>query len=120
MLTLITIIFLTTYATWKIIGLFSQVDYKVQVHEQENFYDMEEVFGYKDGFMVAAGLTAYDGNSQDITDPSIGRLKFVKKSFGWTDTERVEFRDVETQVCNQKELLEGGDTASSHFYELAE
>ena len=57
------------------------------VNDRENFYPFDSEFGAKDGFMVAAAITAFDGSSEDITDLSYGRLKFVMKSWDSTDLE---------------------------------
>ena len=35
--------------------------------------------------MFAARVSAYDGTSSDIIDPSIGEMKFYKKSWGAND-----------------------------------
>ena len=110
---------LSSYAAWKIINLINLVDYTVRVYDQENFYDIKEEFGPEDGFMLAAGLTAYDSSPEDITDLSIGRLKFIKKIFSHS-SRGIRFEDIETKFCNQTELLEGEETPSSDYFELAD
>ena len=38
-LSVFTLILILFYAGWKLVTMFSQEDYKVQVNEQTNFYD---------------------------------------------------------------------------------
>lgn len=54
------------------------------MHEVEDYFSIDEYFGYEDGFMMAAAVTGFDGSPDDITDLSIGRLRFVRKSFDST------------------------------------
>ena len=76
-------------------------DYQVRVHEKSNFYEIEDGFGYEDGFMIAAAVTAFDGSAEDITDLSIGRLRFVMKSFDSSRAENLrQFIDIETGPCD--------------------
>ena len=67
-LTIITLIMTLSYASWKLLTMFEQSEYKIQTHDLENFYDYEEEFGQSEGFAVAATITSYDGISEDITD----------------------------------------------------
>ena len=98
-LSIVTILLLSSYAAWKIINLIKLIDYTVRVYDRENFFDIKEEFGPEDGFMLAAGLTAYDKSPDDITDLSIGRLKFIKKTFSHS-LQGILFEDIETRVCN--------------------
>ena len=118
MLSIMTILLLSSYALWKLANLINRKDYTVRMYDQENFYDIKESFGPEDGFMLAAGLTAYDGNQEDITDLSIGRLRFIKKSFSYSE-KGIQFKDVQTRPCNQTELLQGESTPSSGYFKLA-
>ena len=70
--------------------MWSLEDYKVQVNDQENFYSFKETFGTQDGFNIAAALTAYDGKPDDITDLSVGRLRFITKNWD-SDDPQMEF-----------------------------
>ena len=62
-LSIITLLTLLTYASYKFQTLISYTDYKVQVADKENFYTDNDFFSYDDGYIFAAGLTAYDGKS---------------------------------------------------------
>ena len=82
LLSLITITIIISFSAYKILSLVAHDEYKVQVREQENFYDSSDHFGATSSeFYVAAALTAFDGVQTDITDPQIGALKFYKKSW---------------------------------------
>ena len=75
-------------------------DYKIQVHEQKAFYDAVDKFNFKDdGFMVGAAITAYDGSAEDITDPSIGELKFIRKSWGLEIP--LTMQEIPSKPCNE-------------------
>ena len=55
----------------------------MQIHE--NQYENNATFGYSDGFMVAAAVTAFDGSSVNIQDPEVGEVKFYLKSWDVED-----------------------------------
>ena len=102
-LSILTILSVLIYAVFKFNSLVNRNDYKVQVYSQENFFEAKDEFTYETGFTLAAGITSYDGNPDDITDPSIGEVKFYMKSFGsglFTDP----FVELETRRCEKDEL----------------
>ena len=71
------------FAAYRLTALATNLDYKIQVHDQKYFYDSTDEFTFKDNrFMIAAAVTAFDGSSEDITDPEIGQVKFYMKRFG--------------------------------------
>ena len=67
------------------LALVSFDDYKVQLHEKENFYNTTDPFGSEQEFMIAAALTAYDGDPSSIEDPSYGQLRIFMKKWGEND-----------------------------------
>ena len=82
LLSLLTAILLVGYGAYKIEELATNSDYKIQIHDQRYYYDADDEFTFEDhGFMIAAAITASDGNPDDITDPEIGEVKFVMKTF---------------------------------------
>ena len=95
LLSLITITIIITFSAYKILSLVSYDEYKVQVREKENFYEASDHFGPTTSeFYVAAALTAFDGDSNDISDPQIGELKFYKKSWSGSSSDN-DFLKVE-------------------------
>mmetsp|Transcript_24759 Transcript_24759/g.30942 ORF Transcript_24759/g.30942 Transcript_24759/m.30942 type:complete len:199 (-) Transcript_24759:1123-1719(-) len=118
-LSVLTVVLMLFYAGWKLLAMFTLTDYIVRVHDQDNFYAFTEGFGVEDGFMVAAAVSSYDGSPEDITDLSIGRMKFVKKTWDGTDPIKgaLKFVDVNTEPCDQDKLF--GRTSDTRFYELA-
>ena len=55
------------------------------VQGKDYFYDLRDEVNFVEGdFAVAAAVTDYDGNQEDITDPSFGELKFYKRNWGGT------------------------------------
>ena len=102
-LTIFTLIITLSYTSWKLLVMFEQTEFKIQAHDQENYYDFEEEFGTNEGFALAAAITSYDGSSEDITDYSIGRFIFVKKEWDGSDKtkkDKIDFKILETEPCN--------------------
>lgn len=58
--------------------MFGFNDYQIIVHEQENFFNSTDEWGNSE-LVMAATVTAFDGSSVDITDPTIGEIKFYSK-----------------------------------------
>ena len=75
-LSLVTIVVLVGYASYKMLRLSSMRDYQISLVTNEYFYDSSFTFRQIDGFAVAAAVTSYDGNGDPIEDPSIGTVKF--------------------------------------------
>ena len=70
----------------------------------ENYYSHTDTWGASDGFTLAACVTAYDGSSEVIEDPSVGQLKFYKKSWSGS-AEMAPFSEIASRACTQDELL---------------
>ena len=86
---------------------------------QDNFYEIDDEISFKDnGFMVAAAVTAYDGDPTDITDPSIGELKFYRKAWDNSFHEFGEpFKELEIVTCPDRVFNHDGENQSSRFYQ---
>ena len=53
------------------------------MRDEDNYFDSTDKFGFTDNhFMIGAAVTAFDGKHESIEDPSIGQIKFFKKSWG--------------------------------------
>ena len=97
LLSLLTVFLLIGFATYKLIAISTNSDYKIQVHDQKFFYDASDEFTFQDHeFMIGAAITAYDGSSEDITDPEIGEVKFYMKKFG---DEPIQFVELPSVPC---------------------
>ena len=46
---------------------------------------MRTPFGFDQGFMVAAGVSEYNGETEPIEDPSIGTIKLYLKTWDSED-----------------------------------
>ena len=62
-LSIITLVLLLGYGGYKFSNLLEYEDFKLMKFEQENFYAMRETFGSKNGFMLAAGVSEYNGKT---------------------------------------------------------
>ena len=72
MLSILTVIIILLNAGYKLDTMISLADYKVQVHDLEEYYDSVAQFGTNDGFQVAAAVTKYDGSTEEIIAPEFG------------------------------------------------
>ena len=91
------------FILYKMVQIKEKEVYKILTAQQDNFFSIfDEVSNTNHGFAVAAAITNYDGSSEDITDPSVGELKFYTK--GWGDTGdgenyAVHFIEHESDIC---------------------
>mmetsp|Transcript_13138 Transcript_13138/g.16716 ORF Transcript_13138/g.16716 Transcript_13138/m.16716 type:complete len:106 (+) Transcript_13138:308-625(+) len=72
--------------------------------------------------MVAAALSNYDGGkTKNITDPSIGRLKFVLKEWG-EGIVGIQFRELKTRLCEREDFnfdeLQDKRISKTKFYPI--
>lgn len=104
-LSAITIFTLVIFSAWKLLALVTSSDYKVQVHEQKQFYeDSAKLTLENDGFLMAAAITAFDENPYDITDLEIGELKFIRKR--WGPGIPFTMTPIASKPCNEIENIE--------------
>ena len=54
--------------------------------------------------MLGAAITGLDSNPEDITDPSVGELKFIRKRWG-TDIP-LTMLEIPSKPCNEIENIE--------------
>ncbi len=98
-LSLLTVILLLAYAGYKVLALASNSDYKIQMHDQKYYYPENVVLdSTNNDFIVAAAVTSYDGNPEDITDPEIGELIFYRKE--WGPNIKFDFIPLESIPCS--------------------
>ena len=121
-LSLITISILLPYLIWKTQVIIGQEDFKVYTKELQNYYTMKDEFGMGQKFMIAAGISAYDGSSEDEEDLSVGKLRFILKQWGTDDLEGTGgFRYIElrSRKCSEEDFnLPDGSNSNSQFYQL--
>ena len=78
---IMTVVVMLVYGVYKMTNLVTYSDYAIQMHTKEHFFNDTDAFGSEQEFWLAGGVTAWDGSSLDITDPSIGQVKFYKKDW---------------------------------------
>ena len=108
-LLMITIIF---YATLQSIKLLTFDETDIMVSSRDAYFDSDYL--YSEGLNFAFGLTAYDGDSEPIEDPSIGVLRPYYKTWGLKEDEvGVDFELLSERACNKAELhIDDGVTAN--------
>ena len=84
-LSVFTIILMGSYAYIKLVKLLRYQDYVINESYREHFYETSFTFSQADGFQVAAAVTNFDGNPEEIEDPEIGEVKFYLKQWGIDD-----------------------------------
>mmetsp|Transcript_3956 Transcript_3956/g.4738 ORF Transcript_3956/g.4738 Transcript_3956/m.4738 type:complete len:225 (-) Transcript_3956:1540-2214(-) len=121
LLSILTVMTLLSYATYKFSSLVSYSDYKVQVSNEENFYNADDKFGFPDGYMISAGLVTYDGKSDRVEDPSIAQLKFYAKVYNSSDPSvSFGFREIPTRYCDPADFNQNGTNVDSLFYKTSQ
>ena len=92
---------LLCYGGYKIVDLVSYKGYRLIVANEENFYAVDEVFGFEQGFNIAAGVTSLDGKNDWIEDETIATVKIYLKSWDVYDQDKppIEFRPMKTKPC---------------------
>ena len=71
-MSILTLLTMITYGGFKMSILVNFEDYKVQLREINEYYEVTESLSASDGLMLAAGLTEYDGKSSIVEDPQYG------------------------------------------------
>ena len=101
-LSLWSLVILITYVSWKLLSMTNNKNFRAIENMHDNYYDYSDEFGISDGFMIAAAVTAYDGSPEEITDLSVGRLKFVVKNWDSSDPSHsgIKFEDVKAAKCD--------------------
>ena len=84
MFTILTLVLVISYSTFKFIDLIELNDYKIQEEKREKYYQHDVPLTQEQGFQVVAAITAYDDSSEIIEDPEIGTIKIYIK--WWRDS----------------------------------
>ena len=97
-MSLLTTIIISMFTGYKLLGMADNAEYQVLTSRKDYFYELRQEVNWMEGdFAVAAAVTKYDGDQNDITDPSMGEIKFYMKS--WGSAVRGGFRPVPQQTC---------------------
>ena len=117
---LILIIIVCTYAYIKVDVFLLKKDVDILFSTQKNYFNETYVFDHDKGLNFAVGFTAFDTETEDILDPSYGRIAFIKHAWG-TDENGVPFsvyEEIESHTCTKEELGLEGD--NSRFMPIEE
>ena len=101
-LSILTLILVISYSTYKLIDLTQLNNYKIQEEKLEKYFQHNEPFTQAQGFQVAAAITSYDGSSESIEDEEIGTIKMYIKWSGEdnpeaTEDQKVGFSEIKTK-----------------------
>lgn len=59
---------------------------------------------------MAAGLSDYSGGkNKNITDVSMGQLRFIMKSYGYGEISGINFKELETRPCTDADFNYAAD-----------
>lgn len=120
-LSLITFLIMGFYSVYKIMTLFAITDYRIMKATSENYFDVLPGFSERDGFSIAAAVTAYDGSPEPIEDPEIGTLKIYLKYWGHPQFgEDFGFKELKTELCDPARDFNNleGTVSTAPFYAL--
>ena len=103
-MTVILLIAIAFYATLQSIKLLTFDETDVMVSWRDAYFDYN--YTYSRGLAYAFALTAYDGNSEPIEDPSFGVLRPYYRSWGLKDLDHigVELDSIPERACSKAEL----------------
>ena len=104
------IIIVCAYAYIKVDVFFLKKDIDIMAAIQDDFYDEHYVFDHSKGMNFAFAFTAFDSETEDILDPSYGKLAFVR--YEWGETEDGEYfynlDEIPSHTCTKEELALDG------------
>ena len=64
----------------------------------DNFFTPDDVVTYENGFNIAAALTKYDSETEDILDPTYGEIVF--KRYFWGTQEDGEYKSGREKISS--------------------
>ena len=119
-LSVLTVAIMLSYAYLKLIKLQSYQDYVINEAYREQLFDTKFALSQANGFQVAAAVTNFDGNPEEIEDPEIGEVKFYLKQWGIDDdSPSISFKEVKSRPCEEKDFNLGArllsESESSFF-----
>ena len=79
---LLLIIIVSAYAYIKIDVFLLKKGMNIMTSTQNDFYDSNFTFDYSAGLNLAFAFTAYDSETEDILDPSYGKISFIRYEWG--------------------------------------
>ena len=100
MLSFLTLLIVLSFFAYKLVALITFQDYQIQVHDLEEYFTSTKLFSLEDGFILAGGVTAFDGSSTAIQDLSIGSVKIYAKN--WSGSEEGDtgmFQELDSRFC---------------------
>ena len=73
---------------------------------QKKFFSYDYTFDNSQGLNIAIAFTAYDEETEDILDPSYGKIEFVRNRWGMDENGEIYnlFEHIETHMCTKEEL----------------
>lgn len=117
---LILLAIVLAYAYQKVDVWMNKKDIDIMSSLQTDHFDADYVFDYSQGLNFAFAFTAYDSETEDILDPSYGRIIFSR--YAWGELENGEYfvkiDEIPSHTCTKEELGIEGDNSS--FFPLPE
>ena len=79
MLSILTLLLVIIYGSFKMSTLVNMYDYSVQVRSVGGYFEETQKFHARNGLMFAAGLSTFSDQTEVEEDPSIGVIRFYWK-----------------------------------------
>ena len=110
----ILLIIVSAYAYQKVDVWMNKKDVDIMSSLQKNYFSADYVFDYSQGLNFAFAFTAFDSETEDILDPSYGRITFSR--YKWGEQQNGDyysgFEEIPSHTCTKEELGIEGDKSS--------
>ena len=104
------------YAFQKTNIMIGKTDDYVMTSTQDSFFDLEYRFGFEQGFNIAVAFTDFNGKTENILTPDIGRIVYRQYTWGSDADNQFLTQDyLPTHVCTNEELGIDRENENSFF-----
>ena len=79
---IILLLIVSLYTYQKIDVYMNKLDVDIMSSVQREHFSSDYIFDYEQGLNFAIGFTAFDTETDDILDPSYGKIMFIKYEWG--------------------------------------
>ena len=109
------LVVVSLYAYQKFDVYLNKLSVDIMTSVQRAHFSADYVFDHEQGLNFAIGFTAFDSETEDILDPSYGKIAFMK--YEWGEGENgdyfAQYTEIPSHTCTKEEL--GIEGANSQF-----
>lgn len=107
------LVVVSLYAYQKFDVYMNKLSVDIMTSVQRAHFSADYVFDHEQGLNFAIGFTAFDSETEDILDPSYGKIAFMKYEWGERESGDYfsEYTEIPSHTCTKEELgIEGANT----------